>query len=847
MKRHSDSTLLTKQTILLFHEIYMPNSFLKALTFILCLAAGLPLYAETTETADTTDTDDTIESVATTGTVEIVATAEKPVVFDGFSIADSLEYSAEIIDYLYEDKKIILTGNAQINYMGNTLSSGRIVFHQDYNFLEAEGVPDSSGVLQNTPVFTDTGGQEMRGLSIKYDLASQKGFIRRGRTDYETGFMAADRIKRASEDTLYIANGTYTTCDLEEDAHFYFAGKQMKFILDDKLIIKPIVGYINKIPVFWFPFYVFPIKKGRQSGFLTPRYGSSRREGRYFSNLGYYYAPNEYMDYKGAGTLRERNGWLVNNWMNYNKQYVMSGSIFGSYESRRVGGEKSRQYKFRLSHRHTVSPTMTISGSGRFESSSYSSYNSRNLREMMNQELNSSVTMRKRWKQSGNSLITTLKHSKRLDSGRTTTTLPSISFSKPRKLLFGEKNEKSNRKYQINAPVEATKDWKSSIYYSFNTKFNNNASQDTLGTGYNRAMDLNTSLSSSHKLMGWLVTEPSVSLRESMRVKKEIASSENYSRNDNISAGMKLNTTIYGNFAPNIGNVTAIRHVMTPSVSYSYGKRREYEGDDPDVWYRFDKDDNDRGRTNNINLSLRNLFQSKSVDGDKEKKTDLFKLDFSTSMNMEAEERIMSPVRTSFDFRPFKVFTTRLTATHSFYDEDDNFDISNPYLDNLSITSNLGLSQRSLGFLSVSSRDDANSSFGTDEFDSMENDRGNSSSASSSSGSKAFNLRFSHTYGIRRRARTGSKDEYNITHTIKPELSFSPTRNFSVRYFCYFNFKDKELVDQRIVISRDLHCWEANLSWVPEGYREGFYFKVNIKDLPDVKIEQRRGSSRIGY
>jgi hypothetical protein len=47
-----------------------------------------------------------------------------------------------------------------------------------------------------------------------------------------------------------------------------------------------------------------------------------------------------------------------------------------------------------------------------------------------------------------------------------------------------------------------------------------------------------------------------------------------------------------------------------------------------------------------------------------------------------------------------------------------------------------------------------------------------------------------------------------------------------------------------MVINRDLHCWMAFLSWVPSGIREGFYFQVNIKELPDVKIEKRRGVSR---
>ncbi len=775
---------------------------------------------------------------------------EKADSFEGYAIADSLEYTADVIRYLYEERMILLSGNAKINYMGNTLTSGRIIYHQDHDFLEAVGIEDSTGTLKDTPIFTDSTGQEMKGISIKYDLVTQKGYISRGRSKYENGFMAAEKIKRAADDTLYIANGTYTTCDIEDHPHFYFAGKRMKFILNDKLIIKPIVGYVHEIPVFWFPFYVFPIKQGRQSGFLTPRYGSSRREGRYFSNLGYYYAPNDYVDYKGAGTLRERNGWLVKNWVNYNKKYVMSGSIFGSYESRRENDKKTQQYKVRMSHRHTVSPTLTISGSGRFESESYSSYNSSNLLEAMSQEMNSSLTVNKRWKESGNSLITTVKHTKRLDTDRTTMTLPSLSFSMPRKLLFGDNSKKETRKYSNVVNTEPESDWRNSIYYSFSTRFNNRATQDTLGNGYDRDLNLNTSLSSSQKLMGWLVSEPSLSLSESMQVTKDVDEDEYYSRNDNISAGMRLNTTIYGNFAPRIGNLTALRHVITPSVSYSYGKNRSFEGEDVDVWYRFDQDDKDNGRTNNINFNLRNVFQAKTLKDDKENKFDLFKLDFSTSVNMEAEQRRMSALRTTFDFKPLKIFTTRLTASHSFYDDNDNFDILNPFLDNLNITSSLGLSQKSLGFLSVSSRDDANNSMGSDDFDTTGSSFSSSMSDSGpkhSGGSRAFNLRFSHTYGIRRRAITGAKDKYTATHTIKPELSFSPSRKFSLRYYCYYNFEDKELVDQRIVISRDLHCWEANLSWVPQGYREGFYFKVNIKELPDVKIEQRRGSSTLGY
>jgi len=767
--------------------------------------------------------------------------------FPGYTVSDSLDYSAESIRYLYNENKVILRGNARLTYQGHSLKSGEIVYYQDYDYLEAVGTVDSTGAVTNTPIFTDSDGQEMKGLKIKYNLRTQEGYISRGRSQYETGYMAAERIKRASDDTLYIANGTYTTCDIEDHPHFYFAGKRMKFILNDKLIIKPIVGYLNDIPVVWFPFYVFPIKKGRQSGFLMPRYGSSRRDGRYFSNLGYYFAPSDHYDYKFAGTLRERNGWLMKNWFNYNDRYSMSGSVYGSWENRDTDDEKSQEYKLRFSHRQTISPTLTINGSGAFESSSYSQYNSLNLYERLNRDMRSSMTVTKRWKESGNSLITTATYTKDLDDENTVTSLPSISFSKPRKLLFGSDAKKGSRKYSTTKTEDAPSAWYNSIYYSLNAKFDNRETRTDDDTDYNRNLNFSTSLSSSQKMRGWLVMEPSLRLNEYFTATNSDDDDEKYQRKDNISAGMRLGTTIYGMFNPAFGNLAGVRHVITPSVSYSYGKNRSLYDADFDALYRFDQDEEDKGRSSSMSYSLRNLFQAKTVTGDKENKIDLFTLNFSGSVNFEAEERKVSALSTTLDFKPLKVITTRLTASHDFYNDDDEFRLFSPYMNRLSITTSVGLSQRSLGFMGVSARDDANASMGADDFD-MVGGGGQDMRREEGGGgiSKMFNLQISHTYGLSRAKKTG-KDSYNPTHTIKPNLSFSPSRKFSVSYYCYYDIVDKDLVDQRILINRDLHCWEANISWIPSGYREGFYFKVNIKDLPDVKIEQRRGSSSISY
>ncbi|MHB9028495.1 MAG: LPS-assembly protein LptD, partial [Candidatus Latescibacterota bacterium] len=409
------------------------------------------------------------------GSVSAQNSPAKPVEFPGQAVSDSLHYTAREIDYDLGEKQAVMRGNATVKYLGYTLRSHLITYYQDRQYVIAEGRKDSTGALVDTPVFIDQRGDELRGQTVEYNLETGEGLVLGGKTKYENGFIGFDRVKRVSEDTLYISNGTYTTCETEGRPHYYFAGKQMKLIVDDKLIIKPITAYIHDIPVFWFPFYVFPISKGRQSGFLTPRWGSSRQDGRYLSNIGYYFAASDYWDYRVAATLRERNGWLLKNWVDYNVRYKMTGSVYGSFEERPREG--SKQWMLRASHSHTVSPTLQITGDANFQSSQFSRYNSFNIYEQLNRNIRSSLNVTKRWAESGNSLIMNMSQEKNLDTQRSSTTLPSLSFRMPRRLLFGAGEEKSIQRKYVKTPVTENdpdnRKWYESIYYSFNTDFRN--------------------------------------------------------------------------------------------------------------------------------------------------------------------------------------------------------------------------------------------------------------------------------------------------------------------------------------------------------------------------------------
>ncbi|MFA6471004.1 MAG: putative LPS assembly protein LptD [Candidatus Latescibacterota bacterium] len=786
------------------------------------------------------------------GTVFSQNSPAKPLQFSGYAITDSLEYSAKTINYEYDKKKAVLVKNAIVKYFGRILKSSHITYFQDHQYVVAEGEKDSTGTLIGNPVFTDTGGEELKGLKVEFNMKSEQGLVVKGKTKYDNGFMTFDRIKRVSSDTLYVSDGTYTTCSLDENPHYYFSGKKMKFILNDKLIIKPITAYIMNIPVLWFPFYVFPITKGRQSGFLTPRYGSSRQDGRYLSNIGYYYVPSDYWDYQASAVVRERNGWLLKNWVSYNSRYSMNGSVFGSFENQsRLG---TRQWIFRASHSQEVTPTLQILGDANFQSSNYSQLNSYNVYERLNRDARSSLSVTKRWKESGNSLTSNFSHDMNLDTKNTTSVLPSLRFRKPRALLFGtEKKESQQRKYEKKSVKDETeeKSWYKSIYYTFDADFQNTLnkteSDDTLEseTTFNRAMGMSTSVSSSNKFMGWLVTEPSLNVKENFIATSADSISRKYQRKDNIYLGLSAGTTVYGMFEPKIGNVVGLRHVISPSISYSLGKNRQYYASDPRALYRFDRNIAQKNLVNNVSLNLRNIFQVKTVKGEKENKFDLFTLNFSTALDFEADEKL-SPLQTTLDFKPTKFVTTRLSSLHSFYHKDERLHLLSPNLDNFSITTDVGITQQDLFFIGDSSRPSANNSVGRDDIDIAnvvpEDEKG---SGIKSEALVPFNLRFSHFFGVIRN--TYGTKKYTVTHNIKPDISFSPSANTSVSYSLYFDFQSKEIISQRLLLKRDLHCFEANLSWVPSGIQEGFYFKVNIKDLPDVKVEKRRGSSQLRY
>ena len=291
-------------------------------------------------------------------------------------VEDTVIYASNDIRYSLRDSVITLTANASVKNKTVALTADRIRYNTASRLVTAND--DSTMLADSTmvyrPVVLKDGSEEIIGSYLEYSMATEKGMIRKSKSEYEKAYYRGKELFREEKDVYFVEDGCYTTCD-QEEPHFHFQSKNMKMIQSDKIIARPVVFYVEKVPLFIVPYYVFPTRPGRHSGFLPFSIGNYQRGDGYVHNVGYYWAASEYWDILGAVDYTENLGFNYRTEFKYNLRYVLSGSITGNYanESRYVGinENKSKRWSLQFNHSHTLSPTFSIKANGNFVSDKY--------------------------------------------------------------------------------------------------------------------------------------------------------------------------------------------------------------------------------------------------------------------------------------------------------------------------------------------------------------------------------------------------------------------------------------------------------------------------------------------
>ncbi|MBD3367667.1 MAG: LPS assembly protein LptD [Candidatus Eisenbacteria bacterium] len=710
---------------------------------------------------------------------------------------DRVAYASTTIDYYVPRNRIVLTKGARVEYKSTELRAGRIEFDPEEELMIASESPD---LLEE--------GERLVGSRLGYDLSDESGAVVGGVTTFEEGLYAGDWIVRESDGSLSVRDGVYTTC-ADEHPHYRLVASRMRIYLDDKVVARPVILYIGEIPVLALPFYVFPIRKDRHSGFLIPtiEVGLSGDKGRFVRNFGYYWAPNDYVDVSAWADYYEQTRWVGHLKARYKVRYALSGSVESSFTDELAGGK--RRWDLKVTHRQEFGRHWTAGASGDFRSdAAYATDTNQTIEESVNRSLHSQLWFRGRW--SGVSVGVTLDRREELDQDRVSELLPKadISFSsKP--ILSAERDDGAFRKLLSEISVG----WRALAVNDRDTSGDDEEVHQGVG--------VSMSLRSSIKAFRWVNLTPRLNIRANVydrgRDGGEFPTRVTYD------AGVSAGTTVYGTFMPEIGPVRGVRHIVEPSASFSWTPEfsQYFEEDGTDRFYSFSGFGGTPGARKSLSLSLVNRLQVKLSSGDDTRKLDnLARLSFRSSYDFRRDDERWSDLSSGFELRPGRALSFRWSGRHDPY---DGWAIQNS---SLTTTVTLNGSAPAADRTWEDRVQDMASPSPVDELRQQIAERARSGLTTLKPWSASMTFRYS-------RGASSASESYWVDGSV----AFSPTPKWRLNYSLHYDLEAGEVASQEYTIYRDLHCWEAQFTRRYYNDEWQYYFRISVKALPELQAE----------
>ena len=518
---------------------------------------------------------------------------------DSLSTAKNKTIDARIT-YTSQDSMVItgdgvahMYGSGELQYKSMGLKAEYIRVNMDSSMLYAQGVMDTiENEWVGKPIFSE-GNDSYETEQIRFNLKTQKALIRNAVTEQGEGYIIADKTKKVENDVLMMAGGKYTTCNDHDHPHFYMQLTKAKVKPGSYIASGPAYLVVGDVPLpLAIPFGFFPFTQQYSSGLIMPNFGDDYTRGLYMRGLGYYFAINDYMDLQVTGDIYTRGTWAVYASSKYVKRYKFRGNVSINYRWD-VTGEKdmpdynvAKNLSVQWSHSQDskANPYNNFSASVNFKTSGY---NRSNINSYYNMQANaenttsSSISYTQRFPDSPWNIGLSMNLTQRTKDSTLNVTLPSLTVSMSRIYPFKRKVRVGKEKWYEKISLQYNGSFTNSITCKEDYFLKSNFVKD-----WNNNLKHTLSSSASFTLFKYISITPSVNFNDRMyfsRVDQSWNEELNQVQKDTVmgfynvydfNASVSMSTKLYGFYIPFrkwFGDkVDRFRHVMTPSVSFSY-------------------------------------------------------------------------------------------------------------------------------------------------------------------------------------------------------------------------------------------------------------------------------------
>lgn len=800
-------------------------------------------------------------------------------------------FSSDSIRFVVKNKKVYLYGKGNVTYEDIELKSEAIELDMRLNQIKATGLKDSSGRIYGEPNFKQ-GNDVFDADTLVYNFTSKKGVVYGIVTEQSEGILHSQKTKMHENGEIHLKNGKFTTCDADHP-HFYVAMTKAKIIPDKQIVSGPAYLVVADIPTpLIVPFGFFPNHKGRASGILMPSPGEDNR-GFYLRDLGWYWGFNDYFDLTFKGDIYTLGTWRASTNVNYAKKYKFNGSFYVQYSSL-VTNEVRQGGNFKLQWTHNedskAHPYHSFGSNFNFSTPGYGKQNARTVTQYDETAITSSINYKQKIPGTGINITLSANHTQNIKDSTISLKLPSMRLSSGRltplqNLPFGKRNavyKKISFDYSLSAlnKLPTTK---------IDSSFFNLETLDKFQAGVLHTIPLQTSF----KILKYINVNPSITYNERWyfsKIDKSWDSSyvyidtlendtvfgritekviKEFGRVNDLIFSISASTKIYTIVNYRNKYLKAVRHIFTPSISYSlkpdygdpkYGywqtlNYKEKVGNDTIVRSsRYSPYDGaihgvpSEGLSRSISYSFGNNLEAKIRDKNDTvtgtKKVSLINnLSVRGNYNFALDSLRWSNVNISANTKLFKRFDITYGLTLDPY-KLKTADSIKTYRSNELLFDDHGRPF----FRKTNSNWNLSTSMRLGPMKKGESHTSIYSSPDYIDFSIPWSLNIGYNLNLPKIYYYDFENEIDsvggkVTQTISLRGNVNITKKWKVDFSAGYDFTRKEFTRTTIDIYRDLHCWEILFNWIPYGNVQRYEFTLRAKAsvFKDLKLEKKSG------
>ena len=809
-----------------------------------------------------------------------------------------------IVDYnatdsgvmIMKTKEFFLYGNAKTIYRSSILEAANIVFDQQSQNIRAYGASDTSGNPMSKPKFKE-GQMSSLNDSIFYNLKTGKGLTKN--TNFQQGeiFVNANTMKKVSVDEAFAWKAKFTTCNLDEP-HFAFVTKKMKIITDKVGMSGPIYPEFEGVPIpIQIPFAMFPLTRGKHSGFMAPAFSTSEDFGLGFEGLGYYKVLSDNFDATVKANIYSYGGWSSNLNSKYIKRYKYIGNFNLSLQNTKILNrntsiptEFTGGQTFMVNWSHSMDsralPGTSFSANVNFGSSKYNTYLLNNPNQNFQNRLSSSISYNKSWNNLYN-LSLNINHSQNTNQRTVSLSLPNINFNALTIYPFQKKDQIGAGKWYEKIGIGYNGQFQNQFSF-YDSAINVNKLLDTMQWGATHSIPISLSLPS----LGPITISPAISFENKWFGQANLLSwnptlkkvdttiNRGFYNASNVNFGIGTATRVFGTYKVKGNYVEAIRHEVRPSISFNYtpnlaaSYHYTAQVDTTGRLYRFSKFDGiamggaySEGTFGGIGFGIDNLLEMKVRDNDDTTEASFKKVKlidgfgFTSNYNFLADSFKLGNF--SFYARTLLFNTINISSSFSldpYATDKQGYRVNRLNIDPTKLKfgniTNGGISfSTSFKSKSKNETESKKKEIPLDPFMTPEEQQRQLQYVRANPAEFTdFNIPWTLSVSY----------SFNFSRTLKPDYSgykiqtfsslnlngdFSLTPKWKIGATGFVDVEKLSIQQMSMFITREMHCWQLAINVTPIGLYKSFNITVNPKSgiLRDLRINRSRTFSSSSY